>query len=40
MINDAITPAVGTVTHLTGQILDSQGDPIRNALVEIWQVRQ
>jgi protocatechuate 3,4-dioxygenase, beta subunit len=38
VINDNITPAVGEVTHLTGRILDSKGDPIRNALVEIWQV--
>jgi protocatechuate 3,4-dioxygenase beta subunit len=38
IINDAITPAVGEVTHLSGRILDSRGQPIRNALVEIWQV--
>lgn len=38
IINDTITPAVGEVTHLSGRILDSRGDPIRNALVEIWQV--
>jgi protocatechuate 3,4-dioxygenase beta subunit len=38
VVNDTITPAVGEVTHLTGRILDSKGDPVRNALVEIWQV--
>ncbi len=38
VINDAITPAVGTVTHLGGRILDARGDPVRNAVVEIWQV--
>jgi len=38
IINDSITPAVGAVTHVSGRILDSRGDPIRNALVEIWQV--
>jgi protocatechuate 3,4-dioxygenase beta subunit len=38
VINDAITPAVGEVTYLTGRILDAKGDPVRNALVEIWQV--
>jgi protocatechuate 3,4-dioxygenase beta subunit len=38
VINDEITPAVGEITHLTGRILDAKGDPIRNALVEIWQV--
>jgi protocatechuate 3,4-dioxygenase beta subunit len=38
IINDAITPAVGAVTHLSGRILDRRGEPIRNATVEIWQV--
>jgi protocatechuate 3,4-dioxygenase beta subunit len=38
IVNDSITPAVGTVTHLSGRILDRRGDPIRSALVEIWQV--
>jgi protocatechuate 3,4-dioxygenase, beta subunit len=38
ILNDGITPAVGEVTHLTGRILDAQGQPIRNAVVEIWQV--
>jgi protocatechuate 3,4-dioxygenase beta subunit len=38
VINDTITPAVGEVTHLSGRILDAKGDPVRNALVEIWQV--
>jgi protocatechuate 3,4-dioxygenase, beta subunit len=38
IINDAITPAVGDVTHLSGRILDAKGNPIKNALVEIWQV--
>jgi protocatechuate 3,4-dioxygenase beta subunit len=37
IINDAITPAVGEVTHLGGRILDSKGDPLRNAVIEIWQ---
>jgi protocatechuate 3,4-dioxygenase beta subunit len=38
IINNAITPAVGTVTHLSGRVLDAKGQPVRNALVEIWQV--
>src|SRR5436190_10709497 len=38
LVNDSLTPAVGEITHLTGRILDGRGDPIRNALVEIWQV--
>ena len=37
IINDTITPAVGDITHLTGRILDAKGNPIRNAVVEIWQ---
>ena len=38
VINDQITPAVGKITHLTGRVLSPSGEPIRNALVEIWQV--
>jgi protocatechuate 3,4-dioxygenase beta subunit len=38
VVNDALTPAVGEVTHLGGRVLDLKGRPIRNALVEIWQV--
>lgn len=38
IINDAITPAVGKVTHLTGRVLSLAGEPVRNAIVEIWQV--
>jgi len=37
LINEAITPAVGEITHLNGKIMDSSGSPIRNAFVEIWQ---
>src|SRR3954465_8397578 len=37
VVNDGLTPAVGEVTHLTGRVLDAKGDPIRNAVVEIWQ---
>src|SRR4026209_1461567 len=36
-INDGITPAVGEVTLVSGRILDQKGEPVRNALVEIWQ---
>ena len=38
IVNDNITPAIGDITHLSGKLLDSRGDPIRNALIEIWQV--
>jgi protocatechuate 3,4-dioxygenase beta subunit len=38
VVNDAITPAVGAITHLSGRVLDAKGNPLRNAIVEIWQV--
>ena len=38
IVNDAITPAIGEITHLSGRLLDAQGDPIRNATIEIWCV--
>ena len=38
IINDQITPAVGEITWLSGRILNARGEPVRNALVEIWQV--
>jgi len=37
ILNNNITPAVGEVAWLNGRILDARGEPIRNALVEIWQ---
>lgn len=38
IINDAITPAVGEITHLGGRVLTASGEPVRNAFVEIWEV--
>lgn len=38
VINDGITPAVGEITHLTGKLVDTSGNPLRNAVIEIWQV--
>lgn len=38
ILNDSITPALGEVTHLGGRLLGPTGQPIRNAVVEIWQV--
>jgi protocatechuate 3,4-dioxygenase, beta subunit len=38
VVSDSITPAVGQITHLSGQVLDPRGEPIRDALLEIWQV--
>jgi protocatechuate 3,4-dioxygenase, beta subunit len=37
VINDGITPAVGEVTHLSGRVLSTSGEPMRNVVVEIWQ---
>jgi protocatechuate 3,4-dioxygenase beta subunit len=37
VINEALKPAVGQITWVSGKILDANGDPIRNATVEIWQ---
>lgn len=37
IVNDSLTPAAGEITYLSGRILDARGEPIRNALVEIWQ---
>ena len=38
VITDASGLADGEVTWLSGKILDAAGAPLRNALVEIWQV--
>ncbi len=40
VLNDSLTPAVGEVTYLSGKILDLRGEPLRNAVVEIWQCDQ
>lgn len=37
LVNDGTTPGVGEITHLSGRILSTSGEPIRNAFVEIWQ---
>src|SRR3954466_2459117 len=36
-LNDSLTPAVGEITYVSGRILDASGQPVRGALVEIWQ---
>jgi len=40
IVNDQLTGAIGEITHLSGKILDSRGEPLRNVLVEIWQADQ
>lgn len=37
VINNNITPSIGTIAWLSGRILDRNGNPIRNAVMEIWQ---
>jgi protocatechuate 3,4-dioxygenase beta subunit len=37
VVNSGLTPADGVITHLTGRLLDARGEPVRNAVVEIWQ---
>lgn len=37
ILNDSLTPAAGTVTYLSGRILDAKGEPLRGVEVEIWQ---
>src|SRR5258706_11969235 len=37
LINDSLTPAVGEITYVSGRILNPAGEPIRNAMVEIWE---
>jgi protocatechuate 3,4-dioxygenase beta subunit len=38
IVNNSVTPAVGAITHLTGRVLDTNGTPLRDHVVEIWQV--
>ena len=37
IINDSLTPAIGEITHLTGKILSAASEPIKDAVIEIWQ---
>ena len=37
IVNDSITPAVGQIAHVSGRLMDSKGDPIRNATIELWE---
>ena len=35
-LNDNLTAAAGVITYVTGRVLDANGNPIKNALVELW----
>ena len=37
IIKDSTTPSVGEITHLTGRVLGTNGSPLKDATVEIWQ---
>lgn len=37
LIKDSTTPAVGTISHLSGRVTDVNGKPVRDAQIEIWQ---
>ncbi len=37
VINEKITPAAGEICHLSGRVMSQAGEPVRNAVVEIWQ---
>lgn len=36
-ISNEVTPALGTITNLSGRVVDTSGTPIKGALVELWQ---
>jgi protocatechuate 3,4-dioxygenase, beta subunit len=38
IVSNSVTPAVGEITHLSGRLLGRSGEPINNAVIEIWQV--
>jgi protocatechuate 3,4-dioxygenase beta subunit/enterochelin esterase-like enzyme len=38
IVNDSKTMAKGTVTHLSGKVVGTNGKPVAGAVVEIWQV--
>jgi protocatechuate 3,4-dioxygenase beta subunit len=37
VVNNALTPAIGDITYLSGRVLGPNGEPVRGATVEIWQ---
>lgn len=36
-LSDGVTPAIGTITNVRGRVLDKSGQPLKGALVELWQ---
>lgn len=37
LVNDAINPGIGEILWVNGRVLDASGNPVRGAVVEIWQ---
>src|SRR5947207_15469463 len=35
-LNDNLTIAAGIVSYVSGRVLDANGSPVKNALVELW----
>src|SRR5262245_51444749 len=35
-LNDSTTAATGIVSYISGRVLDSSGNPIKGALIELW----
>jgi protocatechuate 3,4-dioxygenase, beta subunit len=38
IVGKNLTPAIGIVSHLSGRILSASGEPVKSAVIEIWQV--
>lgn len=37
VVNDALTPSTGRIAWFSGRVLSVSGQPVRNAVVEVWQ---
>tara|TARA_R110000850_G_scaffold9209_3_gene34134 strand:+ start:634 stop:1347 length:714 start_codon:yes stop_codon:yes gene_type:complete len=37
LLNDSLDPAIGEITHLSGQIFNIDGSPARGVVIELWQ---
>src|SRR5216683_5324169 len=35
-LNNSLTRATGLITYVTGRVLDTSGNPVKGALVELW----
>ncbi|MCM8530944.1 MAG: protocatechuate 3,4-dioxygenase [Lentisphaeraceae bacterium] len=38
IVNDKLTSAVGHISHISGKVLTTSGSPLKNTLIEMWQV--